>query len=135
MSVGNFKAFLDGLSMFSSEEKHLMTLGECMERSRWARLALNLKKYQFMVPQGKLLGHIVCKQGLKTDPDKVQVILEMPPLTDVSEVKSFLGHIGYYRRFIKNFAKASYPLDKLTQNGEPYRWDDVQNEAFEDLKY
>ena len=58
-----------------------------------------------MVPQGKLLGHIVCKEGLKTDPNKVRVILEMPPLTDVIEVKLFLGHIGYYWRFIKNFAK------------------------------
>ena len=80
-----------------------------------------------------MLGHIVCK-GLKTDPDKVRVILEMPPSTDVSEVKSFLGHIGYYWRFIKNYAKFSYPLDKLTCKDEPYRWEAEQNEAFEGLK-
>lgn len=73
-----------------------------------------------MVPQGKLLGHIVCKAGLKTDPDKVRVIIETEPPTDVSGVKSFLGHIGYYRKFIKKFTQISYPLDKLTQKGESY---------------
>ena len=68
------------------------------------------------------------------DPNKVRVILEMPPSTDVSEVKSFLGHIGYYWRFIKSFAKVSYPLDKNTCKGESYRWEVEQNEAFEGLK-
>lgn len=60
-----------------------------MERCRQARLALNPKKCRFMVSQDKLLGHIVCTAGLKTDPDKVHVILEMPPSTDVSEVSHF----------------------------------------------
>lgn len=75
-----------------------------MERCQIARLALNPKKCRFMVPHGKLLGHIVCNAGLKIDLDKVRVIIEMEPLTDVTGVKSFLGHIGYYRKFIKNFA-------------------------------
>ena len=87
-----------------------------------------------MVPQGKLLGHIVCKEGLKADPDKVRVIMEMQPSTNVAEVKSFLGHIGYYRRSIRNFAKVSYPLDKLTCKGEPFKWEKEQDESFEGLK-
>lgn len=82
----------------------MIALKECVERCRRARLALNPKKCRFMVPQGKLLGHIVCKAGSKTDLDKVQVIVEMESPTDVTRVKPFLGHIGYYRRFIKNFA-------------------------------
>lgn len=60
---------------------------------------------------------------MKTNPDKVRVIMEMQPSTNVTEVKSFLGHIGYYRRFIKNFAKVSYPLDKSTYKGEPFKWE------------
>ena len=76
-----------------------------------------------MVPQGRLLGHIVYKEGLKIDPDKVRVILDMPPSTNVTEVKSFLGHIGYYRCFIKNFAKVAYPLDRLTCKAESFRWE------------
>ena len=105
-----------------------------MERCRHARLALNPKKCRFMVPHGRLLGHIVCKEGLKIDPDKVRVILEMQPSTSVTEVKSFLEHIGYYRRFIKNFAKIAYPLDKLTCKAETFKWDKEQDEAFEGLK-
>ena len=68
------------------------------------------------------------------DPDKVRVIMEMQPSTNVTEVKSFLGHIGYYRRFIKNFAKILYPLDKLTCKGEPFKWEKEQDESFEGLK-
>lgn len=123
MSIENFKAFLDDWSVFSTEEKHLAALGECMERCRRVCLALNQKKCRFMFPQGRLLGHIVCKEGLKTNPDKVKVTLEMQPSTKVKEVKSFLGHIGYCRRFIKNFTKVSYPLDRLTCKGESFRWE------------
>ena len=53
---------------------------------------MNPKKCKFMVPQGRLLGHIVCKEGLKTDLDKVRVIMEMQPSTNVTEVKWFFGH-------------------------------------------
>lgn len=69
-----------------------------------------------------MLRHIVCKEGLKTNLDKVRVILEMQPSTNVTEVKSFLGHIGYYRHFIKKFAKVTYPLDRLTSKAKSFRW-------------
>lgn len=97
-------------------------LGECMERCQRARLALNPKKCRFMVPQGKLLGHIVCKEGLKMDPYKVEVIVNMESPMDVTGMKSFLGHVNYYRRFIKSFAQESCPLDKLTRKGELFNW-------------
>lgn len=77
MSVGNFRAFLDDWSVYSGKEHHLKILGECMDKCRRARLALNPKKCKFMIPQGRLLSHIVCKEGLKTNPDKIRVILEM----------------------------------------------------------
>lgn len=120
MSSGNFRAFLDDWSVYSGKEHHLKILGECMDRCRRARLGLNPKKCRLMVPQGRLLGHIVCKEGLKTDPDKIRVILEMEAPSDVMGVKSFLGHVGYYRRFIKGFAGASLPLEKLTKKGEKF---------------
>lgn len=105
-----------------------------MERCQKARLALNPKKCRFMVPQGKLLGHIVCKEGLKTDPDKIGVIINMESPTNVTGVKSFLDHVGYYRRFIKGFAQVSWSLDKLTRKGEPFVWGTEQEEAFTELK-
>ncbi|XP_059068626.1 transposon Tf2-1 polyprotein [Cryptomeria japonica] len=88
----------------------------------------------FLVPQGRLLGHIVCKAGLKTDPDKIRVILDMDSPTDVTGIKSFLGHVGYYQQFIKGFAEVSLPLERLTRKGEPFVWDKEQNEAFQELK-
>lgn len=84
MLVGNFKTFLDDWSIFSAEDKHLIALKECVEICRRTRLAINPKKCSFMVPQGKLLEHIVCKASLKTNLDKVQVIMEMPPSTNVT---------------------------------------------------
>lgn len=87
-----------------------------------------------MEPQGKLLGHIVCKEGLKTDPDKVGVIVNMESSVDVTGVKSFLGHVSYLRRFIKSIAQISCPLDKLTRKGEPFKWGTKQEEAFKELK-
>ena len=60
------------------------------------------------------MGHIVCKEGLKTNPNKIKVILNMGTPLDVTGIKSFLGHVGYYRRFITGFAKISLPLEKLT---------------------
>ncbi|XP_059078069.1 uncharacterized protein LOC131876643 [Cryptomeria japonica] len=134
MSTGNFRAFLDDWSIYSSQDTHLKALRECMERCRRAWLALNPKKCRFMLPQGRLLGHIVCKEGLKTNPDKIKVIVEMKAPTNVTGVKSFLGHVGYYRRFIKNFAKVSPPLDRLTRKGEPYVWTKLESDAFEELK-
>lgn len=105
-----------------------------MERCRAARLALNPKKCRFMVPQGKLLGHIVYKAGLKTDPDKVRVIVQMEAPENVTGVKSFLGHVGYYRRFIKIFSQVSYPLDLLMRKGQPFVWAEEQEKAFRELK-
>lgn len=134
ISVRNFQAFLDDWPIYSEQDTHLVALRECMERCQRARLAFNPKKWRFMVPQGKLLGHIVCKVGLKTDPDKIRVIVEMESPIDVIGLKSFLGHIGYYKRFIKNFADISYPLDKLTRKSDPYTWGTSEGEAFEELK-
>lgn len=91
MSVGNFKAFLDNWSIYTGQDTHLVALKECMEGCRRARLALNPKKCRFMVPQGKLLEHIVCKAGLKTNPDKVRLIVEMESPTNVTRGKIFLG--------------------------------------------
>lgn len=134
MSVGNFRAFLDDWSIFSDQDTHLKALVECMERCQKARLALNSRKCRFMVPQGKLLGHIVCKEALKTDPDKIGVIVNMENPMNVTGVKSFLGHVGYYRRFIKGFAQVSWSLDKLTRKGESFVWGTKQEGAFKELK-
>lgn len=74
----------------------MKALGECMARCRRAKLALNPKKCRLIVLQGRLLGHIVCKEGLKKDLDKINVIIHMERPTNVTSIKSFLGHVGNY---------------------------------------
>lgn len=134
MSVGNFKDFLDDWSIYSRKHHHLKVIKECTERCRRARLALNPKKFRFMVPRARLLSHIVCKEGLKTNPDKINVIVNMEAPLDVAGVKSFLRHVGYYRRFIKGFGEVSLPLEKLSKKGEQFVWGKEQEEAFQELK-
>ena len=66
----------------------------------------------------KYLGHVVSNEGVSTDPDKIKAVTEWPQPTTVTEVRSFLGFVSYYRRFIPNFSKVAKPLNKLLQNLE-----------------
>jgi hypothetical protein len=80
------------------------------------------------------LAHVVSLEGIAVDPGKVKEVLEwMPPMT-VSEVRSFLGLDGYYRRFILNFSKIAKPITELLKKGNKYVWSEACDEAFKDLK-
>ncbi|RVW63270.1 Retrovirus-related Pol polyprotein from transposon 17.6 [Vitis vinifera] len=90
-------------------------------------LVLNWEKCHFMVQQGTVLGHIISKKGIEVDKAKMEIIIKLPPLTTVKGVRQFLGHVGFYRRFIKDFSKLSKPLCELLgailgqrENGKPY---------------
>ena len=88
-------------------------------------------------------GHVVSNEGISTDPEKIKAVTEWPQLTTVTEVRSFLGFVSYYRKFIPNFSKVSKPLNQLLQNleGTPSQkknfkvhWGPEQQEAFETLQ-
>ena len=66
-----------------------------------------------MVKQGIVLGHVVSNTGISVDPAKVNVISSLPYPSSVREVHLFLGHVGFYRRFIKDFSKVALPLSRL----------------------
>jgi len=68
-------------------------------------LILNWKKYHFMIQEGVVLGHIISNRGIEVDKAKVEVIEKLPPPSSIKRVLSFLGHVGFYRRFIKDFQK------------------------------
>ncbi|RDY04054.1 Retrovirus-related Pol polyprotein from transposon 17.6, partial [Mucuna pruriens] len=67
----------------------------------------------FMVTEGIVLGHLVSNRGIEVDKSKIDIITSLPNPTSMWEVRSFLGHAGFYRRFIKNFSKLALPLSKL----------------------
>ena len=87
-----------------------------------------------MVKQGIVLGHIISSKGIEVDKAKVDLISNLPPPKTVREVRSFLGHAGFYRRFIKDFSKVSRPLCNLLAKDVPFIFNDSCLVAFEKLK-
>jgi hypothetical protein len=95
------EVYLDDWTIYSLLKDHVEVLRLMLERCRQFQISVNIKKCIFGTPFGILLGHIVCKQGLLIDPTKIVVILNLPPPKIVCQLRATLGHIGYYRKFIK----------------------------------
>ena len=87
-----------------------------------------------MVNEGIVLGHKISERGIEVDKDKVDAIEKMSCPKDIKGIRSFLGHAGFYRRFIKDFSKISRPLTNLLQKDIPFVFDDDCVEAFQILK-
>ena len=85
--------------------------------------------------EGIVLGHFISSQGIQVDPSKIQVIKDLPTPKTQTEVRSFLGHAGYYRRFIKNFSKIASPLFVLLMKNVEFNWTNFCQEAFSTLKH
>ncbi|GJT90065.1 reverse transcriptase domain-containing protein [Tanacetum coccineum] len=95
---------------------------------------IKMGKCTFMVKEGIVLGHKVSSAGLEVDKAKIDVISKLPPPTNIKGIRSFLGHAGFYRRFIKDFSKIARPLTKLLEKDTPFEFDDECQKAFELLK-
>ncbi|RDX84917.1 Retrovirus-related Pol polyprotein from transposon opus, partial [Mucuna pruriens] len=93
-------------------------------------LVLNFEKYHFMVTEGIVLGHLVSNRGIEVDKSKIDIITSLPNPNSVREVRSFLGHAGFYRRFIKNFSKLALPLSRLLPKDVDFNLDQPCIEAF-----
>ena len=127
--------YLDDIIVFSKNfSEHLCRLEQVCERIQQAGLKLKPSKCKLFQQQVTFLGHVVSKDGLATDPDKIEAVVNWPVPTNVSQLRSFLGFCSYYRRFIASFSAIASPLFNLTKKGVPYLWiEDCQN-AFEKLK-
>ena len=118
--VGNFEECLANLET---------VLCRCIEKN----LVLNWEKCNFMVNQGIVLGHVISSKGIEVDKAKVELISKLPSPISVKEVRQFLGHVGFYRRFIKDFYKIEKPLYELLEKDSKFVWDDRCQENFEGL--
>ncbi|KAL9244396.1 hypothetical protein vseg_018176 [Gypsophila vaccaria] len=87
-----------------------------------------------MVTEGVVLGHVVSVKGIEVDKAKVQVIEELPPPVNVKGIRSFLGHPGFYRRFIKDFSMIAKPLTQLLVKDAPLIFDDACLYAFDRIR-
>ncbi|KAG1418570.1 hypothetical protein G6F58_005022 [Rhizopus delemar] len=128
-------AYIDDLNVYSQNPyEHLEHLKQVFECIDVANLKLNPEKCIFFKKDLKFLGYIVTKEGIQTDPSKIQKIVECPIPKTVTQTRSFLGLASYYRRFIKNFASIARPLHELTKTKKKVPWTDKATQAFEQLK-
>jgi hypothetical protein len=129
------EVFMDVFSVFgSSFDNCLHNLSLVLKRCKETNLILSWEKSHFMVQEGIVLGHIVSRKGIKVDRAKVELIENLPPSTSVKQIRSFLGHAGFYRRFIKDFSKISRPLCSLLTKDTPFNFDETCHEAFQKLR-
>ncbi|XP_061356221.1 uncharacterized protein LOC133300666 [Gastrolobium bilobum] len=99
-------------------------LSNVLQRCQESNLVLNWEKCHFMVKDGIVLGHKVSQAGIEVDRAKISVIEKLPPPSNVKGIRSFLGHAGFYRRFIKDFSKIAKPLCKLLVKDEEFNFSD-----------
>ncbi|CAM8975118.1 unnamed protein product [Rhodiola kirilowii] len=129
------EVFMDDFSIHgTSFDDCLTNLSHVLARCIETGLVRNWEKCHFMVQEGIVLGHLVSSRGVEVDKAKVQVIEQLPPPKDQKGVRSFLGHAGFYRRFIKDFSKIAKPLTHLLCNDVQFNFDEDCLEAFEKLK-
>ena len=127
--------FIDDILVYSpSEEAHREHLRAVLTILREHQLYAKLSKCEFWLDRVAFLGHIVSAEGISVDPAKVEAVLSWQAPTNVSEVRSFLGLVGYYRRFIEGFSSIARPLTRLLQKDKKFRWTDECEQAFELLK-
>nr|CAN68518.1 hypothetical protein VITISV_036970 [Vitis vinifera] len=130
------EVFMDYITIYGSAFEECSfnleaILNQCIEKD----LVLNWEKCHFMVHQGIVLGHIISKKGIEVDKEKVELIVKLPSPTTVKRVRQFIGHAGFYKRFIKDFSKLSRPLCELLVKDAKFVWDEICQKSFEQLKH
>ncbi|XP_058216884.1 uncharacterized protein LOC131327767 [Rhododendron vialii] len=129
------EVFMDDFSVFGdSFDACLENLEKVLTRCEEKNLVLNWEKCHFMVTHGIVLGHIVSSKGIEVDKAKIDLIATLPTPKCVKDIRSFLGHAGFYRRFIKDFSAISRPLCHLLSKDAPFEWTPACEEAFKKLK-
>ncbi|KAJ9557183.1 hypothetical protein OSB04_011797 [Centaurea solstitialis] len=136
MIEDSMEVIMDDFSVFvNSYDACLNSLDRVLARCEESHLVLNWEKCHFMVREGIVLRHKISKDGLEVDKAKIDTISKLPPPTNIKEVRSFLGHAGFYRRFIKYFSNITRPLTKLLEKDAPFIFDESCISAFETLKH
>ena len=129
------EVFMDGFSMLgNSFENCLEHLRLVLVRCEETNLVLNWEKCHFMVQEGIVLGHRISLRGIEVDKAKIEAIEKLPPPSSIKGIRSFLGHAGFYRRFIKDFSRIAKPFSSLLVQGTPFDFDEECVQAFSILK-
>ena len=117
-----------------SEGEHLSNLAQVLQRLESAGMRLKKEKCKFMLPSVSYLGHVISSEGLRTDEAKVRAIVEAPEPRNVGELRSFLGMVNYYGKFLPDLATALAPLYQLLQKSTHWCWRQKHRNAFKHVK-
>ncbi|CAA7057648.1 unnamed protein product [Microthlaspi erraticum] len=129
------EVFMDDFSVYgSSFAVCLSNLCRVLQRCEERHLVLNWEKCHFMVRDGIVLGHRISEKGIEVDRAKIEVMMSLQPPNSVKGIRSFLGHAGFYRRFIKDFSKITRPLTQLLCKEVKFDFDSTCLEAFHTIK-
>jgi hypothetical protein len=127
--------FIDDILKFSkNEEEHNKHLHMILQKLRENQVYAKLNKCEFWLTEVSFLGHIISAGGISVDPSKVKDVLIWNTPQNVSEVRSFLGLAGYYRRFIEGFSKISNPMMELLAKDKTFEWTPRREASFQELK-
>ena len=127
--------FINDILIFSkSMEEHEEHLRIVFQILREKKLYAKFKKCEFWLDQVMFLGHVISKAGISEDPSKIEVVVDWARLTNMSEIRSFLGLAGYCRRFVEGFSHIAAPLTHLTRKNAKFVWTEECEKSFEELK-
>jgi len=117
-----------------TREEHAKHLRTVLNILREKQLYAKLSKCDFWMSEIHFIGHVISAQGILVYPSKVEVVLQWERPKTVTEIRSFVGLVGYYRRFIEGFSKIVVPLTQLTRKDHPFAWTKQCEKNFEELK-
>jgi hypothetical protein len=127
--------FINDILIYSkSEEEHKEHLSLVLQVLKEKQLYANLGKCEFWLEEVKFLGHVISKEGIAVDPSKVEAVVAWERPKTATEIRSFVGLAGYYRRFIEGFAKIVAPLTNLTRKNQIFAWTDDCERSFQLMK-
>ncbi|KAL0535932.1 hypothetical protein IC582_024862 [Cucumis melo] len=127
--------FIDDILIYSkTEAEHEEHLRMVLQTLRDNKLYAKFSKCEFWLKQVSFLGHVVSRAGVSVDPAKIEAVTGWTRPSTVSEVRSFLGLAGYYRRFVENFSRIATPLTQLTRKEAPFVWSKACEDSFQNLK-
>jgi hypothetical protein len=127
--------FIDDILIFSKNaEEHDEHLCMVLQKLKENQLYTKLNKCEFWLKEVSFLGHLISKGGISVDPSKVKDALSQNKSQNVSDIRSFLGLIGYYRRFIEVFCKISKPMTELLEKEKTFEWTTRYERNFQEQK-
>ena len=127
--------FIDDILVYSrNQDEHVEHLRIVLQILKEKQLYAKLSKCEFWLEKVNFLGHVISGEGIAVDPSKIEAVLQWKPPRTVTEIRSFLGLAGYYRRFIEGFSKLALPLTRLTRKGQAFVWDHKCEDSFLELK-